>query len=311
LNGVTVNAVDDELIPGVTVKIGSQVATSDAKGAFEMDYPGSGSLTASLTGPAIVEHRTVVTVRPGERLRLPLISAGFDIVAFDQMFRGPDHRLKRWTSAPALVVLTTVMNYTRGLGATAEYYATSEQLTETETTLLIEQLTEALAMLTGNTFTAFASVQRESVPVGSKINPLQEGKIIVGRYNNIGVMSNTIGLGGSSGPGDGRITAGMVYLDTDLDKNSDARRLLRTHELGHALGYYHVTARQSIMNPVLGPEPTMFDRQASIIAFQRMPGNQSPDTDPGASSTGGIFSVAASASSSVWPGPATFAPRAQ
>jgi hypothetical protein len=34
------------------------------------------------------------------------------------------------------------------------------------------------------------------------------------------------------------------------------------------------------MNPAIGPEPTDFDRAAAIVAFQRPPGNRSPDIDP-------------------------------
>ena len=77
-------------------------------------------------------------------------------------------------------------------------------------------------------------------------------------------------------------------LDADYDEASESRRLLRTHELGHALGYNHVTARVSIMNPAIGPEPTLFDRQGAIIAFQRPPGNHSPDSDPVATTSAGL-----------------------
>ena len=63
------------------------------------------------------------------------------------MFRGNNGSLQRWTTPPALVVLTTVMNYETGFGSQEEYHASSEQLTDAETALLIDQLTEALAML--------------------------------------------------------------------------------------------------------------------------------------------------------------------
>jgi hypothetical protein len=57
-------------------------------------------------------------------------------------------------------------------------------------------------------------------------------------------------------------------LDDDFDRTSDRRRLLRTHELGHALGYNHVKSRASIMNPGIGSEPNAFDHQAALIAFR-------------------------------------------
>lgn len=309
-NGMTLNAVDGQPISGVTVKIGSQTAVSDSSGAYQMENPGSGFLTATLTGSSIVERRTVVTMQSGESLRQTLIPASFDIVAFDQMFR-TDNQLKRWTTAPALVVLTTVLNYTQGLGSSEEYYATSEQLTEAETTLLIEQLTEALGLLTGNNFRTFASVERESVASGARVSPLRDGKIVVGRYNGVEGILNTIGFGQWRTQDNGQVVGGAIYLDKDFDKKFEARRLLRTHELGHALGYNHVTARTSVMNPAIGPEPTTFDRQGAIIAFKRMPGNQSPDTDPGASpSGGGIFGVVTGGSAPSWSGPIICAPRA-
>jgi hypothetical protein len=71
-----------------------------------------------------------------------------------------------------------------------------------------------------------------------------------------------------------------MFLDRDFDRDDSRRRLLRIHELGHALGYLHVRARTSVMNAVIGPEPTDFDGAAASIAFQRAPGNRAPDIDP-------------------------------
>ena len=75
-----------------------------------------------------------------------------------------------------------------------------------------------------------------------------------------------------------------MFLDRDFDHSDNRRRLLRIHELGHALGYQHVTSRTSVMNPAIGPEPTDADRAGAVIAFQRPPGNKSPDIDPSSSS---------------------------
>jgi matrixin len=219
-----------------------------------------------------------------------LIPADFDLGAFDEMFRS-SARLQRWMAAPSLVVLTTVMQYTQG--DREDYAATSEQLTEAETELLIDQLTSALSLLTGGTFPNFGNIERESAASGSRVNVQRTGKIVVGRYRGVEGFRNTIGFGSWFTNGTGEVLAGSIFLDRDFDKASEMRNLLRTHELGHALGYNHVTTRRSIMNPAIGPEPTEFDRQGSVIAFQRKPGNQSPDIDPGAKPPSGGFGIAA------------------
>ena len=77
------------------------------------------------------------------------------------------------------------------------------------------------------------------------------------------------------------MTAGILMLDRDFDRSgSNFTRSLRAHELGHALGYQHVIARDSVMNSLARLEPNDFDRAAARIAFQRPPGNRSPDVDP-------------------------------
>jgi len=65
------------------------------------------------------------------------------------------------------------------------------------------------------------------------------------------------------------VTGGAILLDEKFDRTSDRRRLSRTHELGHALGFNHVKSRVSIMNERIGPEVTPLDRQIGLVAFQR------------------------------------------
>jgi hypothetical protein len=293
LQGATVNAIDGLPLAGITIKIGSQSAVSDASGTFRVDNLSAGTLDVLLSAPSVVARRTTIVTPADALLHEALIPAAFDLNAFDQMFRAGG-RLERWTSAPSLVVMTTVMNYANTFGDTGEYRATAEQLTAAEADVMVSQLTDALALLTGNAFATFESVHLESNASGAVVKTLRTGTIVVGRYKGLQGLANTIGFGGGIATDTGQMTLGALYLDRDFDKTSDQRRLLRTHELGHALGYSHVTTRPSIMNPAIGPEPTAFDRQGAAIAFQRMPGNLSPDSDPGvappATKRGGIFS---------------------
>ena len=293
VDGTVVSAVDGLPMGGVTVKIGNQAGTSDTGGNFHVNNVSAGSQAATLSGTTVVERHTTVSGDGGEPLRESMIPSSFDLVAFDQMFRGTS-ALQRWTSPPSLVVLTTVMNYEVGFGDGSEFHATSEQLTDDETSQLIDHLTGALMVLTGNTFTAFSSIERESAASGAKVTTLRTGKIVVGRYKGLQAAGNTIGYGRWATDGHSEVIGGAVYLDRDFDKTSDIRRLLRTHELGHALGYTHVTSRTSVMNPVIGPDVTTFDREGAMVAFQRNPGNLSPDSDPSGpkpSGNGGIFGV--------------------
>jgi len=287
LQGQTVNAIDGAAAPSVSVRVGGRVpVTTDTNGLFEVEVGGPGTFDATIRGTGIVERQTTVVSPSQGRARLSLIPASFDLTAFDEMFRTSNARLVRWTSRPSLVVLASVMEYRTGTGN--EYAAASEQLSDEEVNQMVAHLTEGLALLTGNSFTSFESVDVERPSAGTRVNVARTGRIVVGRYNGIVSFAHTIGYGQWQELSNGTVVAGSMFLDRDFDKEDARRRLLRMHELGHALGYLHVTARTSIMNPSVGPEPTDFDRAASKIAFQRVPGNRSPDIDPTVS---GIFSV--------------------
>jgi len=191
--------------------------------------------------------------------------AGSESAALDEMLRGSKGRLQHWTHAPELVVLVSVMDY-RGDGGT-ESVATDATLTDAEADGLVSDLTGALATLTDHNYVEFAAVRRETLAAGSRASISRRGQIVVGRYSGVRALAKTIGFGGRSAWADGTIASGAIVLDSDYDRTSDLRRLLRTHELGHALGYNHVQSHISIMNPRIGPELNDFDRMAAQIAF--------------------------------------------
>lgn len=284
LQGQAVNGIDRAGVASVSVQVGTRwPVIADGDGVFTVDIESSGSHRVTLKGSAVVERETAVMAPASERILLPLIPASFDLAAFDEMFRSSNARLQRWVTRPSLVVLGTVMAYRGNAGS--EFEATAEQLSEAETSQLIEHLTEGLGLLTGETFTGFTSVAVERPAAGQRVNVTRNGYIVAGRYTGITAMANTIGYGQWSEMSNGTVVGGSIFLDRDFDTNDPRRRLLRLHELGHALGYLHVKARTSIMNASVGPEPTDFDRAAARLAFQRAPGNRTPDIDPVSAAT--------------------------
>jgi hypothetical protein len=279
--GQAVSAIDGTAAGGVNIQIGDRaMVQTDGNGNFQVDVGNAGTYVAVVSGRPIVERRTSVTGPTVERTKIALIPAAFDLQAFDEMFRASNNRLQRWTERPALVVLGTVMKYVHGVRD--EYEATGEQLTDEETAAFVSHLNEGLALLTGGAYTSFASVAIERPSPGQQVNVRRERTIVVGRYVGIHSSTNTIGYGTWAEQADGTVVGGAMWLDRDFDRDNAQRRLLRIHELGHALGYNHVTTRASVMNPTIGPDPTEFDRDGAAIAFQRPIGNKSPDTDPGA-----------------------------
>ena len=283
LQGQTVDAIDGAGAAGVSVQIGPAWAVmTDGNGYFQAEVGGPGTYATTVKGSAVVERRTTVSSPSTDRVRVSLIPASFDLQAFDQMFRSANSRLQRWTTQPSLVVVATVMAFKAGTSGN-EYSDLAERLSDDEVNQIVAHLTEGLTLLTGGTYTSFAAVDVERPAAGDLVSVARSGKIVVGRYTGIGSFSfaEIIGYGTWQEQPDGRVTGGSIFLDRDFDRNDSRRRLLRIHELGHALGYLHVTTRLSVMNPAIGPEPSDFDRAGANVAFQRPPGNTSPDIDPG------------------------------
>lgn len=174
-------------------------------------------------------------------------------------------RRQHWQSTPGLVVITSVMQYQSA--ATEEYLATGESIGTAELKELVDDLTLGLQSMTGGALTQFANVRYETAPAGSAVTVVRPNQVVVGRFRGVKDLAHTIGFGGRKARRDGTIIGGTIVLDNDFDRDNGRRRLLRTHELGHALGFNHVESRISIMNPRVGPEVNDIDRQIVRLAF--------------------------------------------
>lgn len=282
-NGRAVDVLSQAGLGAVTITgTGLADTTSDATGTFSV--AASDGLTdprqVIFSAPTVVERRTNLRV-PGADIVLSLIPGGFDLRAFDEMFRVP--QLLRWTSAPPLLVETRALQFTNV--NMVDGTALADEMSTLESDGLVTDLTWALPLLTGGTFTDFATTTRQTATEGATVRLLSTGMITVSRVAGLTAAAGFWGYSRWQFRSDGTITGGLVMLDRDFERSGSAfRRSLRSHELGHALGYNHVTVRPSVMNSAARIEPNAFDQEASRIAFQRQPGNRSPDTDPSAAS---------------------------
>ena len=251
---------------------------SDAAGLMSLvaDTSLDAARPVTFSNVTVVDRQVAMRI-PGAEVVLSLIPASFDLNSFDEMLRVS--QLQRWVSAPPLRVQSRLLQFvsTNANSATG----LDEVLTAEERESLEGDLTWALPSLTGQQFQAFASIARETVAEGGSISTLNTGVITVARFKGLTAATGYWGYSRWLVRTDGAVTGGLIMLDRDFEKSgSTFRRSLRSHELGHALGYTHVTLRPSVMNQAARIEPNAFDLQAARIAFQRPPGNRRPDTDP-------------------------------
>ena len=276
--GRVLDVLSDRPLSGVHVAIvdGAESATDDDGGFTVNGVPGDVQ-HVRLTSPGTIERYTQLRTA-GEAATLTLMPRTFNLTAFDQMLRARGD-LHRWTQAPRVVIQRRVLTFTTTTDAT--YVATADEMTEAEVEALIADLTWALPQLTGQTFTGFAGIEIETAAPDDTVEITRSGTIVVARVAGLEPAINAWGYGRWAWNGAGEVQMGVVMLDSAFEQSdSPYRRSLRAHELGHALGYDHVADGISVMHASGRIEPTVFDHDATRIAFRRTPLNQSPDIDP-------------------------------
>ena len=276
VGGRVIDALTQVGLGGVAV-VGDGVSCStDANGQFSLaSAPGAFPKAVSFTRSGFLERQT--WVHDSGQPTVSMIPANLNLRAFDEMLRAPV--LKRWREAPVLVIESRALQYV-DLNATSAT-GIDDAMADAEFSSVRGDLEWALTKLSGGTFSGFRSVTRQNSAAGGSIPLLNQGQITVVRMAGLTQATGYWGYGRFMSQSDGAVVAGLVVLDRDFERsNSQYRRSLRAHELGHAMGYAHVSAMASVMDPSGRQEPTSFDLDAFRIAFQRQPGNRAPDVDP-------------------------------
>lgn len=279
VSGVVADVLTDHPLAGVTVRIeGGGETTSNDAGAFTLTGNAARNFQpVVLTSPDAVDRLTYLRAA-GPTETVTLMPRSIDLHTFDEMLRTRGGLL-RWTMAPRLVIERRVLTFTNTTDAS--YVAGADVMDEGEAADLVADLQWALPQLTGGMFTGFAGVDVELADEGASIPVSRPGIIIVARYAGLREALSVLGYGRWAWNASGEVRAGALMLDAAFDRSTDPyRRALRAHELGHTLGYDHVSLDVSVMHPSARTEPTSFDREATKIAFRRPPMNTSPDIDP-------------------------------
>jgi len=278
-----VGTLTDQPVSGASAT-GAQVrsTTSGGDGLVTFEAPASGRYAVSVAAAQFVTRQTTVSI-PGGDASIDLIASNFDLVAFDQMFRGvtTGGRLAKWIAAPVLVVQRSGLVWANV--PDDRYLAEDEQWSDSDIEGVIADLTFGLQTISAGVFREFSAIRIEQAVAGTMVTMPQAGAIVVARYRELrGPSGSRIGgLGKTNIDAAGVIRGGMVMIDRDGELRSASPRSVRVHELGHVLGTSHVTARPSFMSPDgTGGLPNEADKEAFRVAARRPPGSRPPDVDP-------------------------------
>ena len=277
-----VSTLTDQPVNGAAATGASVRSTrSDGDGLVILEASGPGRYAVSVAAPQFVTRQTTVAI-PGNDAGVDLIPNSFDLVAFNQMFRGvtTGGRLAKFMAAPALVVQRTGLVWANS--PDDRYLAEDEQWTDSDVDGVIADFTFGLQTISAGVFPAFSAIRVEQAAAGTMVTVPQAGAIVVARYRGLrGPSGDRIGgFGKTNIDAAGVIRGALVMVDRDGDLQSASRRRVRVHELGHALGTSHVTSRSSFMSPDgTGGLPNEADIEAFRVAARRTPGNRPPDVD--------------------------------
>ena len=271
-----VSALQDQLgLAQVTVELPHGVRQqTDANGGVRINVATAGPVGLRLLHPDFVPRDTLVPVPSDGTVTVSLIPSSHDLVSFEE-FAPRANGLQRWIRNPRMLVLTHAIDYGRAASGFREFPVVDRFYSQAQLDCIVSGMTDSLTDMSGGRL-SWEAVEIAPVEPGMRvrIDETQEGTILVLPAISLGAGGRGTGYTGAN---PFVLTRGAVFFDSIV--NFCVLSALYRHELGHALGYLHVTGRPSVMAPGSGALQE-FDRNSIAIVFQRPPGNRSPDQDP-------------------------------
>ena len=281
LSGTLTATNGGQALAGVDVAIfGAPAMVTTAGGAFTTALPVSGIYGLTLSSAAIVPRTVNALVNGSRAIQIGAISlgGGFDLPFYRELVRNTLDKpaglepLRRWTVNPSFY-----MKVTDEAGA----------LIDAQTLDSAEQVIRAtLPQWTDGTL-AVATFER-----GTSTRGAAAGWINVNWSNAVLPIGDTNFTCGDAVIGGNPGTINLYYRAGRANSQATCRcagggamgpRVV-SHELGHAMGFYHAGAVNDVMFPGTGDycdaTPTTRERYHAAIAYARPVGNVDPDRDP-------------------------------
>lgn len=276
LSGQLVNQFTGAAMPGVNVQFGGKSATTNSSGMFTISGSATNTLQQlTLTGSGI--YKRVTFARTGDT-KWGVVPSGFGMSAFNDIARDEfGSTTIRWVTPPTVYVDSRPEGFSSS--------ALSTWISEVKV-----QAADFVSKWSGTVVRPAAVIVTSNPP-----NDFSPGTIVIHFSENssdYGGSSAAIGYARLSYGSSGAINGSAVWLRYLQYADRPGKRMgILGHELGHAMGYGHMsTATPSFMEPSIGTKTDLldFDRQAASFLYKRSPHNSTPDTDSSSSYFGSL-----------------------
>lgn len=252
---------------GLSAALAAATTTTDGTGMFRAQTPQTTSANLLLTGATIVPRSITVGVVTSRDIAVNAITlgGGFDLNFYRQIVRngseGGNEPLRRWTSNPRIHIKTVREDGVDVDSATIETTARVIQASIT-------------AWTQGKL--SVAAIERDA---SSRLG--QAGWIDV-QFPT--VWNQTDSVCGRADVGGGHISFWVpTGFTCGCSANGGIRESTITHEVGHALGFWHTDSPEDVMYPFdfsCQHQPSARELLHAAVAYSRPVGNVDPDTDP-------------------------------
>ena len=271
VSGALTATNDGRPLTGMNITIGGSSTTTDGAGRYTLTLPiSAGSVPYSVSGGNLLTHSGYITAGSTRTANFDAIAQDptFDLSFYRQLVRDQFsssvlRTLLRWTTNPNIYVRT--VDSTTGRVVEPEVLALVVDWAQRSVPLWTAGRLRVARLETG-------AADRPDTPDWIVVDFIRDstknycGQSFVGRNPGRVTLNNDRCNCGST-----KVPAGTVL-----------------HEFGHALGFFHVSDRQSIMYPqdpggCPAPALSVAEQRHSAIAYSRPNGNADPDSDSPAS----------------------------